>query len=349
VVVNPEKIPMTIITAIKPTGRPHLGNYVGAIAPTIALARDATAEVLVFVADGHALNSIRSPETLRRNSIDIVATYLACGLDPERVLLFRQSDVPELFEFSAILACICPKGAANRAHAYKAMVAKNLERNAEPDAEVNMGLYGYPVLMAADILAMGATTVPVGPDQLQHLETARELARRFNHLYGDVLVEPEASLAVANSLPGIDGRKMSKSYDNTLPLFAEAATLRARVSKIKTSSRPVGEPGDPSNNLVLSILRGVGDSGAVAHAQARLLAGAGDGELKQVLFDALRRCFAERRLRYEALVREPRRLDHVLTRGAQRARSRCDDLLSRAKRAAGLGAFGDAFAAGANA
>ena len=269
----------SIITALKPSGRPHLGNFVGAIAPTVALAAREDVDVTVFVADGHALNSIRAPDELRAHSRDIVATYLACDVDPERVLLFRQSDVPETFELAAILACVSPKGLANRAHAYKASVARNIQEGAEEDADINVGLFTYPVLMAADILGVGATDVPVGPDQLQHVEITRELARRFDHAYGDVLPEPQARLAMSESLPGLDGRKMSKSYGNTIPLFAHEAELRRRVATIRTSSRSLGEPANPADHLVFAILRAIGSPSDIDHARQRLLEGAGDGEI----------------------------------------------------------------------
>lgn len=326
----------TIITAIKPSGTPHLGNYVGAIAPTLELAAASSDQIVVFVADGHALNTIRSPRTLRENTDDIVATYLACGLDPGRTLIFRQSDVPEIFELASVLACVCPKGTANRAHAYKTLVERNLDRRDDPDAGVNMGLFGYPVLMAADILSVGASVVPVGPDQLQHLEVARELARRFNHHYGPVFEEPLPRLSAPECIPGTDGRKMSKSYDNTIDVFAPAKAVRKQVSRIRTSSRAVGEPGDPSSNVVLALIGALAEPGVANAARERLIAGAGDGELKRVLSDTLERRFSLGRERYRALLADRTRIHAVLRDGAEEARGLCRATLARVKAAVGF-------------
>ena len=326
----------TIVTAIKPSGRPHLGNFVGAIQPILSLAEQAEHDVAVFVADGHALNTMRSPTELRDATDEVVATYLACGLDPSRVLLFRQSDVPEIFQLASILASLCPKGLANRAHAYKAAVADNEARGEEPDAGVNMGLFGYPVLMAADILALGASQVPVGPDQLQHLEVARELARRFNHAYGEVLVEPEARVSVPESLPGVDGRKMSKSYGNTIGLFDGPKAMRRQVGRVRTSSRAVGEPGDPQGHLVLALLRSLAPPEVAADAQARLRAGAGDGELKGMLCDVLEARFGPGRDRFRGLLDDRASLAALLEEGQARARTVAGEVLSRVKQAAGL-------------
>lgn len=328
----------TILTAVKPTGVPHLGNYVGAIAPVLELARCAE-RVVVFVADGHALNSVRDAETLRKHSVEVAATYLAFGLDPARTNFFRQSDVPEVFQLASILGCLCPKGMLNRAHAYKAAVAANKERGAEPDAGINMGLYGYPVLMAADILAFDAGMVPVGPDQRQHLEVACELARRINGAYGPVLRIPKLREAAGGELPGTDGRKMSKSYANVLMPFDSPAGIRRAVGRIATSSRALGEPGDPERSLVLAIYSRFADTHEVADARARLREGAGDGELKRLLSDRLVERFSEPRARYGDLLGRPEVLDGLLERGAQEARAIARGVLSRVKDAVGLGRY----------
>ncbi|MDH5709948.1 MAG: tryptophan--tRNA ligase, partial [Hylemonella sp.] len=234
-----------VLTGITTSGTPHLGNYVGAIRPSVAASRAPGAESFYFLADYHALIKIDEPARIQRSTLEIAASWLACGLDPERVTFYRQSDVPEIPELTWLLTCVCGKGLLNRAHAYKAAVDKNNAAGQEPDNDVTAGLFMYPVLMAADILMFNAHRVPVGRDQVQHIEMARDMAASFNHRYGEHFVLPEAQIeeAVA-TLPGLDGRKMSKSYDNTIPLFAPREQLRKLIAGIKTDSRAPGEPKD---------------------------------------------------------------------------------------------------------
>ncbi|EQD29591.1 tryptophanyl-tRNA synthetase, partial [mine drainage metagenome] len=249
-----------VLTGITTTGTSHLGNYVGAIRPALRLAQDARTDAFFFLADYHALIKCDDPERIARSRLEIAATWLACGLDPARVTFYRQSDIPEIPELTWLLTCVTAKGLMNRAHAYKAAIDANLARGEDADAGVTLGLYSYPVLMAADILAFGAQRVPVGRDQVQHIEMARDIAQRFNHLYGaagELLALPAAVVDEdVATLPGLDGRKMSKSYDNTIPLFAGGPrALKDAIARIVTDSRAPGEPKDPDGNALLPICR----------------------------------------------------------------------------------------------
>ncbi|MGH3427990.1 MAG: tryptophan--tRNA ligase, partial [Mycobacteriales bacterium] len=246
------------LTGIKPTGEPHLGNYIGAVKPALALAQEY--EALYFIADHHALTTVRDPKLLRHYTRSVAATWITAGLDPDRVVFYRQSDIPEIFDLTWILSCMTSKGLMNRAHAYKAARDRNEEAGkTDLDAGINMGLYNYPVLMAVDILIMEADVVPVGRDQMQHVEIAADIAGSFNHLYGDSFtfkipqaVVPDAE--TGRTLPGVDGRKMSKSYDNTIPLFSNEAQLKKLVRRIPTDSTPVEEPKDPDSSNIFQIL-----------------------------------------------------------------------------------------------
>ncbi|HYI60958.1 MAG TPA: tryptophan--tRNA ligase [Acidimicrobiales bacterium] len=328
------------LTGIKPTGEPHLGNYVGAIAP--ALARTSTADTVYFIADYHALTTIRDPAELRRYTRSVAATWLAAGLDPERTTFYRQSDVPQTFELAWVLSCVTPKGLMNRAHAYKAARDRNEAAGEHPDHHVNMGLYNYPVLMAADILLMGAHVVPVGKDQVQHVEYAADIAGSFNALYGAActLVVPEPVVPGddgGRTLPGLDGRKMSKSYGNTIPLFAPAGRLRKLVRGIVTDSTPVDAPKDPDSSAPFQILEQFAPADVVAATRARLEAGGmGWGDLKNQLAEVLEEQLAPLRARYDELMAPGSELDDVLAEGAARARARADDLVARVRAAVGM-------------
>mgnify|MGYP000208557177 CR=1 FL=1 len=329
------------LTGIKPTGIPHLGNYVGAIRPAIELAR--TYDAYYFIADYHALTTVRDPALLDEYSRSVAATWLACGLDPATVTLYRQSDVPETFELTWIFACLTPKGMMNRAHAYKAALDRNREAGvADLDAGIDMGLYNYPVLMTADILVMSADVVPVGRDQVQHVEYARDIAERFNQAYGDrfALTVPEHVTSGdrdENTMAGLDGRKMSKSYDNTIPLFADPATLRKLVRRITTDSTPVEDPKDPDAAAVFTIYRQFASADEIAAVRARLEAGGmGWGEMKDVLFEALDAHLAGPRARYDALMADRTELDAILAAGAERARERATALLGSVRAAIGI-------------
>jgi tryptophanyl-tRNA synthetase len=322
----------TVLTGIKPTGTPHLGNFVGAIKPALALTESAS-KALYFVADYHALTVIHDARKLRGLVHEVAATWLALGLDPARVVFYRQSDVPEIFELSWILSCFTAKGLMNRAHAYKAAIARNLESRGtggkvagvedldDLDAGINMGLYGYPVLMAADILLFNTNIVPVGKDQVQHIEITRDIAQRFNVLYGPTLVLPEARISAETAvIPGLDGRKMSKSYDNTIPLFLPPEKLRKLIFKFKTDSSPPSEPKDPATSPLFHLYREFATDEETETLRGRYLAGIGWGEAKEAVFDVLNRALEEPRRRYAALMAEPERIDALLADGAAQAR-----------------------------
>ena len=236
------------ITGVKPTGRLHIGNYFGAILPTLQLSEDY--ETLIFIADYHALNYIKTAEELKDYSLRLASGYLACGLDPQKIIFFRQSDIPEVFELNWILSNVTPKGLMNRAHAYKAMVEQNEQNSLEKDQNVNMGLYNYPILMSADILLYNTKYVPVGLDQKQHCEIARDIAQIFNNRYGKTFTLPEPKIEEDVAvITGLDGRKMSKSYNNTIELFCDEKDLKKSVNKIITDSKLPGEPKDPDCTL----------------------------------------------------------------------------------------------------
>ncbi|MFY1698313.1 MULTISPECIES: tryptophan--tRNA ligase [unclassified Solwaraspora] len=330
------------LTGIKPTGEPHLGNYIGAILPALRLAD--SYESLYFIADYHALTTIRDRDLLRHYTRSVAATWLAAGLDPDRTTFYRQSDIPEIFELSWVLSCLTGKGLMNRAHAYKAARDRNRAAGKEDlDAGVNMGLFNYPVLMAVDILIMDADVVPVGRDQVQHVEYAADIAGAFNAVYGDrfrlkipaAVIPDEGS---AQTLPGVDGRKMSKSYGNTIPLFESDAALRKMIRRIPTDSVPVEEPKDPDSAAVFTLLERFGETDVVAETRARLSAGGmGWGEVKAQLTDALIAQFAPLRERYEALMAPGSELDDLLAHGADKARKQTRPLLERVRDAVGIG------------
>jgi tryptophanyl-tRNA synthetase len=326
------------LTGITTTGTPHLGNYVGAIRPAIAASRDASSGSYYFLADYHALVKNWNPDEVARSSLEIAATWLALGLDTERATFYRQSDVPEIMELTWILTTITAKGLMNRAHAYKAAVAENEEAGQkDPDKGVTMGLFSYPILMAADILMFRATHVPVGRDQKQHVEMARDIAGRFNHLFGDLLVLPEAVIDEDTAvLAGLDGRKMSKSYGNTIPLFAPSRKLRKLIMKIKTNSLEPGEPKDPDDCALFSIYRAFATPKETKAMRQRYAEGIGWGEMKQTLYEYLDAHLAEARGRYEALVGSPGEIEAELARGAEKARDVASPFLAEIRRAVGI-------------
>lgn len=332
--------PKVSLTGIKPTGEPHLGNYIGAIRPGIELAREY--DSLYFIADYHALTTIRDPELLRHYTRSVAASWLAAGLDPDRTTFYRQSDVPEIFELTWVLSCLTGKGLMNRAHAYKAARDRNREAGADDDAGINMGLYNYPVLMAVDILSMETDVVPVGTDQVQHVEMTADVAGSFNHVYGQRyrFRIPEAvvpQVASGQALPGLDGRKMSKSHDNTIPLFAPESQLKKMVRRIATDSTPVEEPKDPDTSASFQLLRHFGSADVVERTHRELLAGGlGWGEVKNRLFDALAELLGPMRQRYEQLMQPGSELDDILAAGAERARKRAAPILAQVRHAIGV-------------
>ncbi|MCD4862865.1 MULTISPECIES: tryptophan--tRNA ligase [Pseudomonas] len=329
-----------ILTGITTTGTPHLGNYAGAIRPAIRASLAADADSFYFLADYHALIKCDDPARIQRSRLEIAATWLASGLDPERVTFYRQSDIPEIPELTWLLTCVAGKGLLNRAHAYKAAVDRNLEQGEDPDAGVTMGLYSYPVLMAADILMFNARRVPVGRDQIQHVEMARDIGQRFNHLFGngrDYFALPEAVIEESvSTLPGLDGRKMSKSYDNTIPLFGSAKQLKDAIARIVTDSRLPGEPKDPDSAHLFTLYQAFATPEQSAAFRAALQDGLAWGEAKGQLFEVLDAELGEARERYAALIARPDDLEDILLAGAAKARRDATPFLGELREAVGL-------------
>ncbi|MFS2094210.1 tryptophan--tRNA ligase [Pseudomonas sp. Pseusp11] len=332
-----------ILTGITTTGTPHLGNYAGAIRPAILASRDSNADSFYFLADYHALIKCDDPLRIQRSRLEIAATWLAGGLDVDRVTFYRQSDIPEIPELTWLLTCVAAKGLLNRAHAYKASVDKNVETGEDPDAGITMGLYSYPVLMAADILMFNAHKVPVGRDQIQHVEMARDIGQRFNHLFGqgkEFFTMPEALIeeSVA-TLPGLDGRKMSKSYDNTIPLFSSAKEMKDAISRIVTDSRAPGEAKDPDNSHLFTLFQAFATPAQADEFRSELLQGLGWGEAKNRLFQLLDNELGESRERYHQLIERPADLEDILQHGAKKARAVATPFLNELREAVGLRSF----------
>ena len=313
----------TVLTGITTTGAPHIGNYVGAIRPAVAASRDPQRTSYFFLADYHSLVKGTDPAAVAQSTLEIAASWLAAGLDPHSVVLYRQSDVPEIPELTWILTCMTAKGLMNRAHAYKAAVAANeAAADADPDKGITMGLYCYPILMAADILMFNADTVPVGRDQKQHVEMARDIAARFNHHYGETFVLPEAQIDDDTAvLPGLDGRKMSKSYRNTIPLFLPEKQLRKSIMKIKTNSQEPGEPKDPEQCTVFAIFRAFAEPEEILEMRQRYADGIGWGDAKQRVFEYLNEHLRDARGEYQRLIGDPGYVESVLVAGGEKARS----------------------------
>ena len=334
-----------VLTGITTTGTPHLGNYVGAIRPAVAASRRDDVDAFYFMADYHALIKCGDADRVERSRLEIAATWLAAGLDPERVTFYRQSDIPEIPELTWFLTCIASKGMLNRAHAYKAAVDRNVETGEDADAGVTAGLYMYPVLMAADILAFDANQVPVGRDQIQHIEMARDLAQRFNHLHDhDFFVLPEALIEdQLATLPGLDGRKMSKSYDNTIPLFAGGSkALRAAIMRIVTDSRAPGEPKDADASALFTIYRAFATAEECITFRQALLDGMGWGDAKQALYERVELDVAPMRERYVSLMRDPAAIESILQEGARKARAVAAPKIAALRAVLGLRPFGAA-------
>jgi tryptophanyl-tRNA synthetase len=312
----------TVLTGIKPTGQPHLGNLLGAIRPAIEMSQQNPEDRhLYFIADAHALTSIRDPKLYKEYVYEIAATWIALGLDTEKSIFFRQSDVKEVFELNWILSCLTPKGDMNRAHSYKDRLQKNEADGREPDHGVNMGLYGYPVLMSADILLYDTNEVPVGKDQVQHLEIARNIAVRANEIYGEgTLAEPQTVLQKNGAyIPGLDGRKMSKSYDNTIPLWVTEKKLKKLINKITTDSSAPEDPKDPDDSLIMEIYRLFADADEVTALEKRYREGIGWGHAKAELFEVVNRYLKEPREKFNSLMADTKTLDTILEKGAQKA------------------------------
>ena len=326
------------LTGITTTGAPHLGNYVGAILPAIEASRRRDVQSFYFLADYHALVKCQDPALVHRSRLEVAATWLALGLDVENVIFYAQTDVPEILELTWILTCVTAKGLMNRAHAYKAAVADNVaDPDKDPDKGISMGLFCYPILMAADILMFKASKIPVGKDQIQHLEMARDIAARFNHLYGEHFVLPEAVVdEKAAVLVGLDGRKMSKSYGNTIPLFEPEKALRKLIMRIKTNSLPPEAPKDPDTCTLFQIYQSFATAEEAAAIRTRYAQGIGWGEMKQFLFEYLNARLSEPRQHYQELLQAPAHIEQILKRGAARAREHSAPFLQELRRAVGI-------------
>lgn len=333
---------LRVLTGITTTGTPHLGNYVGAIRPAIEASHDSNVIPFYFLADYHAIIKCHDPDRVRRSSLEIAATWLALGLDTDNALFYRQSDIPEIMELAWILTCVTAKGLMNRAHAYKAAVAENEECGEnDPDKGITMGLFNYPILMAADILMFNAHQVPVGKDQIQHLEMARDIAGRFNHIFGEHFVLPEVVVGENTAtLAGLDGRKMSKSYNNTIPLFLPEKQFRKMINKIKTNSLEPGEPKDPDTCTLYGVYRAFATDEEVATLRNQYRAGIAWGEVKQILFEYLDGLFREPRERYEDLIGNSAFIEAKLREGALKAREFSAPLLRDVREAVGISKIG---------
>jgi tryptophanyl-tRNA synthetase len=330
------------LTGITTTGTPHIGNYVGAIRPGIAASKDPAKTNYYFLADYHALAKNEDPDKIARSTLEIAAAWMALGLDTEHATFYRQSDIPEIPQLMWILTSMTAKGLMNRAHSYKASVQANVEGGSkDPDKGITMALYSYPILMAADILMFKATKVPVGRDQKQHVEMARDMAQRFNHHYGDVLVLPEPVIDDNTAvLSGLDGRKMSKSYNNTIPVFEPEKRLRKLIMKIKTNSLEPGEPKDTDGSTLYEIFRAFATEAETAEIERRYAEGIAWGEMKQLLFEYLNEHIGPAREEYERLIADPAAVEAELIKGAERAREISVPYLDEIRRAVGIRPLG---------
>lgn len=326
-----------VLTGITTTGTPHLGNYVGAIRPAIAASERADVQSFYFLADFHALIKCHDPVLVHQSTREIAATWLALGLDTDNAIFYRQSDVPEIPELCWMLTCMAAKGLMNRAHAYKASVDANVAAGDDADFGITMGLYSYPILMAADILMFNANKVPVGKDQIQHIEMARDIAARFNHHYGEHFVLPEAlvddNVAV---LQGLDGRKMSKSYGNTIPLFLPEKQLKKSINKIVTNLLEPGQPKDADTSTVFQIWQAFATPQQTADMRQAFADGIAWGEAKKQLFELINNQVGEAREKYEALLANPAHIEEVLQVGAEKARAHSKPLLEKVRAAVGI-------------
>jgi tryptophanyl-tRNA synthetase len=326
----------TSLTGIKPTGIPHLGNYVGAIRPAIELAKSGDYEGYYFIADYHSLTTVHDAKTMKEYIYQVAATWIACGLNTDNVVMYQQSQIPEVMEFSWILSCFTAKGLMNRAHAYKAIVQDNEENKRDPDQSVNMGIYTYPILMASDILFMKSDIVPVGPDQLQHIEIARDIASAFNHVYGDVFTLPQALETEIIQVPGLDGRKMSKSYNNHIPLFVTQKKLKKMINKIKTDSEPPETPKDPEKSLIFEIYKHFATDDQIKELDSWYRRGIGWGEAKAELFKVVDEELARPREVYLELMEDHKRIDDILAEGAAKVRPKAQEFLKEVKKIIGV-------------
>ena len=326
----------TILTGIKPTGTPHLGNYFAAIKPALEMAQDENFSSYFFLADYHALTTVQNAEELKANTLELASTWLACGLDPSKVLFYKQSSIPEIFELTCILNNVTPKGLMNRAHAYKAMVEKNQEAGEDIDANVNMGLYTYPILMSADILLFGTDLVPVGLDQKQHIEIARDIANYFNNKFGKVLNVPEEKISEKVAvIPGLDGRKMSKSYNNVIPLFCEENKLKKLINRIVTDSSDPSEP-KPTDSFIFKLYELFANEQEIKEMKTRFENGIGWGEAKKCLFEKANEVISPMREKFNYYMSHPIEVNKILDEGSARAREIAKANLEKIKKAIGV-------------
>jgi tryptophanyl-tRNA synthetase len=338
--------PIRYLTGITTTGTPHLGNYVGAIRPAVQASRRPGTENFYFLADYHALIKCDEPARIQRSTLEIAACWLAAGLDAQRVFFYRQSDIPEIPELTWLLTCVTGKGLLNRAHAYKAAVDKNNAAGTDPDADVTAGLFMYPVLMAADILMFKAHKIPVGRDQVQHIEMARDIAQSFNHLYGEHFVAPEAAIDESVAmLPGLDGRKMSKSYDNIIALFAPREQIRKQIAGIVTDSRAPGEPKAVEGSALFQIYQAFASTEETQTLRKAYADGISWGDAKQLLFERIDREIGPMREHYDALLADPAQLEKTLRAGADKARALATPFMAELRHAVGLRNLADGAAA----
>ena len=329
-----------VLTGITTSGTPHIGNLAGAILPAIEASQNKSTESFLFLADYHSLIKNNDPELTHTSSFEIAASWLACGLDPEEVIFYRQSDIPHIMELSWILGCLTSKGLMNRSHAYKAAVAEN--KKEDPDKGITIGLFNYPVLMAADILMFNADMVPVGQDQKQHVEMTRDIALRFNHHYGEVFTVPDVSIEEsAGTLPGIDGRKMSKSYKNVIPIFLNKDDLRKRIMKIKTDSKEPGEPKEIDDSSIFNIYRAFADENLTKELTNKYEEGIAWGEAKELLFELLEEKINPLRKNYEVLIDDKSGLEKILLSGAEKALDVSTPIINKVRKAVGIRGFGD--------
>ncbi|WP_195575168.1 tryptophan--tRNA ligase [Paenibacillus sp. 1001270B_150601_E10] len=321
-----------VLTGVKPTGKVHVGNYIGAIKPALGMASSQDCTAIFFIPDYHGLTFIQDRDELKTLTYGIAATWLAMGLDPEKVVFYRQSDVPEIFELHWILSCMTPKGLMNRAHAYKAIQDKNDAQGIERDHGVNMGLYTYPILMAADILLFQTDKVPVGKDQIQHVEIARDIAERFNHHYGDTFKLPNYVVDEHTAvIPGLDGRKMSKSYGNTIPLFASSQKLKKMINRIVTDSTPPNEPKNPDESSIFLLYREFASSEQTNALRKKYQSGISWGEAKQALFEVMNNDLEKPRRTFIELMADPAQIEQILLEGAQKARALATPMLEKVR------------------
>ena len=330
------------LTGITTTGTPHIGNYVGAIRPGIDASKNPKNKNYYFLADLHSLAKAEDPEKMHQSTLEIAAAWLALGLDTDNAMFYRQSDIPEIPQLTWILASMTAKGLMNRAHSYKAMVQANEESsNKDPDKGIMMALYSYPILMAADILMFKSTKVPVGRDQKQHVEMTRDIAQRFNHHYGDILVLPEAVIDDNTAvLKGLDGKKMSKTYNNTIPIFENEKQLRKLIMKIKTNSLEPGEPKDTGNSTLFDMYKAFATEDEVKDIEKKYAEGIAWGEMKQFLFEYVNDHIKPAREEYQRLIEDPVIVERELLKGAEKARKISVPYIEEIRHAVGIRKLG---------